>query len=211
MFIDGQNYQLTNHGRKRYLERVGEATNAEMIKIAVQGLPGYRFVWKRPPKGGTGLRLVTVMEVEMIQVDVVCNCGHNGVAKLPRNRFVTLRCTVCDERAVIRAREGSVTITLPKSYLQERMVELYKEKTNKHVLVISETAVSTWNYHLRMTLPEDVRHGGGVGLQALCGKLVGWDTQIPLSGYGVRAKHIPENYCEYCKLLGEELGFTVGQ
>lgn len=230
MFLNGQNYWLTNHGRKRYLERVGEAaSDAEMIRTAVQGLPGYRFVWRPPNKQtrGQGLRLVTVMEVPMFRVGVMCcKCDYGRVINIQVDKFITLRCSGCGNRTPVRVpseevvKDGtyvnsSVVITTPQDLLERlrnaRLAVLREEQTEAHGLVVAETAVSTWNYHLRLTLPENVRYGGGVGLKALCGKKVGWDTQLPLGTYGMRMKHIPEKFCGFCKLLGEDLGYTVGR
>lgn len=61
MWINGDNYRLTKHGRKRFLERVGQVTDAQMLRVAVHGMKGYRFVW-RPDRSGVGYRLVTVIK-----------------------------------------------------------------------------------------------------------------------------------------------------
>lgn len=62
MWINGINYRLTKHGRKRYLERVNpNATDAEILRHCVEGVNGYRVVWE-PEKGGDGFRLVTIVE-----------------------------------------------------------------------------------------------------------------------------------------------------
>jgi hypothetical protein len=73
MYLAGTNYRLTKHGRARYLERVGQATDSGMIVHAVKGDPRFRFVWKPDvqflrgscyPQGAnvtTGYRLVTVL------------------------------------------------------------------------------------------------------------------------------------------------------
>lgn len=63
-------------------------------------------------------------------------------------------------------------------------------------LVISETASSTWNYHLRLVKPGQEKFGGGAGL-ALCGRELGWDTRLPLKSYGMK-DHIPSAYCQAC-------------
>jgi hypothetical protein len=94
---------------------------------------------------------------------------------------------------------------------QARLATLRNRRTEGTILVIAETALSTWNYHLRLTTPDGVRRGGGVALEALCGKKVGWDTQVPLSGYGHKVEHIPETYCDRCRLLAQDLGFEVGR
>jgi len=63
MTINGMNYRLTKHGRKRFLERVGAFfSDAQMIQIAVAGTPGCQFVWKPEARGRNGLRLVTVLK-----------------------------------------------------------------------------------------------------------------------------------------------------
>lgn len=63
MYSKGFNYWLTKHGRQRFLERVkNNASDSEILKIAVNGLPGYNFIWapdKRYPTSGR--RLVTVL------------------------------------------------------------------------------------------------------------------------------------------------------
>lgn len=65
-------------------------------------------------------------------------------------------------------------------------------------LVISETATSTWHYHLR-----EVKNGrlylGGAAPNAICGAKLGWDTQIPLSTWGQESSH-PAHWCERCHL-----------
>lgn len=73
MYVAGTNYYLTKHGRQRYTQRVGQATDAEMIVHSVRGDPQFRFVWKPYtrflrgtyyPEGAhvlIGYRLVTVL------------------------------------------------------------------------------------------------------------------------------------------------------
>lgn len=58
MYIEGQNYRLTKHGRKRFLERSGfpNATDNEVIRLCV-GNP--RALWK--PDESEGFRLVTFL------------------------------------------------------------------------------------------------------------------------------------------------------
>ena len=71
-------------------------------------------------------------------------------------------------------------------------------------LVISETAVSMWHYHLRLVGGEGIRLGGYPGLKALCGHPVGWDTEIPLEHYDPERK--PERICDgvFCRRCWEE-------
>lgn len=59
MTINGQNYNLTKHGRRRFLERVdGSATDAEILTRSVD-LP--EAVWKPDRRLGTAImRLITV-------------------------------------------------------------------------------------------------------------------------------------------------------
>lgn len=67
----------------------------------------------------------------------------------------------------------------------------------KHVdIVISETATSTWHYHLREVGPEGLKPGGGAP-PALCGARLGWDTKIPLEAWGIK-DHIPSVWCDKC-------------
>lgn len=61
MYSNGTNYRLTKHGRKMYLERVGQATDSEMLTNAISGLSGYRFIWKSEKPGSRDKRLVTVL------------------------------------------------------------------------------------------------------------------------------------------------------
>ena len=63
-------------------------------------------------------------------------------------------------------------------------------------LIISETASAVWNYHLREVQDGQEKYGGGAG-DALCGRKLGWDTEIPLSVYGTKS-HIPEHWCKKC-------------
>jgi len=74
MYIEGGNYYLTKHGRQRYLHRVGEATDREMLIHAIKGDNLFQFVWKPTrkflrgvyyPRGALvviGYRLVTVLK-----------------------------------------------------------------------------------------------------------------------------------------------------
>lgn len=59
-------------------------------------------------------------------------------------------------------------------------------------LVIAETPTSTWTYHLRQKDEEKYK--------ALCGAKVGWDTELPVSTYGMTT-HIGERYCAHCAEL----------
>jgi len=63
-------------------------------------------------------------------------------------------------------------------------------------LVISETATSTWNYHLREVVGGKVYLSGGAP-PALCGRKLGWDTTMPISAWGAKS-HIPESWCAKC-------------
>jgi hypothetical protein len=54
--IDGVNYRLTKHGRRRYLERAGPAADSEILTRCV-GDP--RAVWSPDPSDG--FRLVTYL------------------------------------------------------------------------------------------------------------------------------------------------------
>lgn len=62
MYVQGFNYWLTKHGRKRFIERLGKRPDSEILATAIKGNPGYRFVWA-PDKNcpTTGRRLVTVL------------------------------------------------------------------------------------------------------------------------------------------------------
>lgn len=60
--------------------------------------------------------------------------------------------------------------------------------------VVAETSSSTWHYH--------IRDKGLDKMVALCGKKVGWDTELPVAWYEARAKgaedHIPSSCCKDC-------------
>ena len=65
MWINGINYYLTRHGRRRFVERLGEMADSDMIATAVYGVPGFQFIWKpdwNNPKWAK--RLVTVKKDE---------------------------------------------------------------------------------------------------------------------------------------------------
>jgi len=59
MFLREQNFRLTKHGRQQYLQRVGKATDTEIIVNSVEGIHGFRAIWK---PDSSGLRLVTILE-----------------------------------------------------------------------------------------------------------------------------------------------------
>jgi hypothetical protein len=69
--------------------------------------------------------------------------------------------------------------------------------------VVSETNSSTWNYHLRQVGPTGVHLSGAANLTALCGKRLGWDTQIPVESYGTSG-NVPARWCAACRKLMEE-------
>ena len=70
-------------------------------------------------------------------------------------------------------------------------------------LLVSETASSTWNYHLRLVEEGKEKYGGGAG-EALCGRKLGWDTEIPLSCYNSIGSHIPDHWCKECLKIAKE-------
>ncbi len=59
MFIDGKNYRLTKHGRKRYRQRIGPAHDSEILENCVKGIAVSSAIWKRDKNGD--YRLVTVL------------------------------------------------------------------------------------------------------------------------------------------------------
>lgn len=62
MYKNGYNHWLTKHGRRRFLQRVGNASDTEILNTAIEGKEGYKFIWapdKRYPDHGR--RLVTVL------------------------------------------------------------------------------------------------------------------------------------------------------
>jgi hypothetical protein len=63
-------------------------------------------------------------------------------------------------------------------------------------LIISETASSSWNYHLRLVDEGQEKYGGGAE-EALCGEKLGWDTKVPLKVYGI-VSHLKEHWCKKC-------------
>jgi hypothetical protein len=70
-------------------------------------------------------------------------------------------------------------------------------------LVIAETSTSTWHYHLREVIDDEVYLTGGAP-PALCGAKLGWDTSFPLELWN-RKSHIPEHFCQACTKLSEDL------
>jgi hypothetical protein len=70
------------------------------------------------------------------------------------------------------------------------------------MLVISETATSTYHYHLREVGEEGIKLGGGAG-KAVCGAVVGWDTKISVSAWGIK-DHLPSRWCGKCAELVRE-------
>jgi hypothetical protein len=88
------------------------------------------------------------------------------------------------------------------------MFSLFKNRTKevKETLLVSETANSSWNYHLRLVVSGEEKFGGGAGT-ALCGSELGWDTKLPLSSYGIKS-HIPSSYCKKCLALAREQNLT---
>ena len=68
MTINGTNYRLTKHGRKRFLQRVEAATDTQIIRTAVAGRLGYCFIW-RPAIYGDVFRLITVLRAVKVGED----------------------------------------------------------------------------------------------------------------------------------------------
>jgi len=58
--IDGVCHSLTAHGKERFIERVGEYPEHEMIRMAMEGVPGYQFIWA---SDSSGYHLITVLKV----------------------------------------------------------------------------------------------------------------------------------------------------
>lgn len=58
-------------------------------------------------------------------------------------------------------------------------------------MTISETATSTWNYHLHIIGDKDQ------ALIVLCGRKLGWDVAFPLGSYGVDDGH--SKWCKICE------------
>lgn len=75
-------------------------------------------------------------------------------------------------------------------------------------LIISETAISVWDYHLRVVEEGQEKYGGMYEGYALCGEKLGWDTQIPLCCYGVTGSHIPERWCKKCLKIAQDAHFS---
>lgn len=77
-------------------------------------------------------------------------------------------------------------------------------------LVICETASSYWHYHLRGVAKNGKLYlGGKENLRALCNAPVGWDTEIPLSAWGIKQDHIPQSWCQSCQTIAEAFGFRL--
>lgn len=73
-----------------------------------------------------------------------------------------------------------------------------KKKIKKGDIVIAETSTSTWHYHLRQVGDEGLKLGGlQMGSKALCGKDMGWDTQLSLEIWD-KPWHIPAKWCAEC-------------
>uniref|UniRef100_A0A6M3ITC9 Uncharacterized protein n=1 Tax=viral metagenome TaxID=1070528 RepID=A0A6M3ITC9_9ZZZZ len=67
MKIDGVNYYLSKHGRLRYMERLGQARDVEIIRTAVGGKEGFRFIFgehRSFPKDPRFRVLITVLGEE---------------------------------------------------------------------------------------------------------------------------------------------------
>ena len=62
--------------------------------------------------------------------------------------------------------------------------------------VVCETRSGAWSYHLRVIGGEGFKPGGGT-IKALCGRMMGWDTRIPLATYG-KKNNTPSTWCEAC-------------
>jgi len=85
-----------------------------------------------------------------------------------------------------------------------------KSKRTSRRLTVCETAAGTWNYHLRIISDTEERClQGKAGLTALCGIPVGWDTQMPLSVWGLVQSHIPQTWCKQCQRKAKALGFSL--
>jgi hypothetical protein len=80
-----------------------------------------------------------------------------------------------------------------------------KLKVTSPFIVISETSVSVWSYHLRQVGEDGVFLGGKQGLVALCGAPLGWDTSIPLSAWKC-SSHLPQTWCSACEKIARQLG-----
>jgi hypothetical protein len=64
MTQDGITYKLTNHARERFLERVGQVTPSEMLRMAVAGIPGVKCVWEEDEIDRDRMHLITVYRKE---------------------------------------------------------------------------------------------------------------------------------------------------
>jgi hypothetical protein len=84
--------------------------------------------------------------------------------------------------------------------LSNQIAKADEEEKKAKRLVISETATGTYHYHLRLVGPEGTKPGGGAGLESLCGKPVGWDTNMPLEAWGTK-DDVPSHWCSKCAEL----------
>lgn len=79
---------------------------------------------------------------------------------------------------------------------------LKKSKTSPQPLLdVVEGVEGVWSYHL-------ARHGT---LKPLCSRshpVMG--TGIPLEGWGHRAGHLPERYCDECAKKARQMGVGLG-
>jgi hypothetical protein len=64
-------------------------------------------------------------------------------------------------------------------------------------LVVCETRIAVWNYHLRIIGKEGFKPGGGEGLTSLCLREMGWDTHVPVSAYH-KPSTTPAHWCDDC-------------
>lgn len=70
MYVNGRNYRLTKHGRKRYIKRIGQETDKNILKNAIHGLQGYEFIWQNDRKHKKDFRLITVYYADITQNNV---------------------------------------------------------------------------------------------------------------------------------------------
>jgi hypothetical protein len=62
MLHNGFNYWLTKHGRARFIQRFGQKSDQDILATAINGYPGYIFIWAPDCRNPTtGRRLVTVL------------------------------------------------------------------------------------------------------------------------------------------------------
>lgn len=94
-------------------------------------------------------------------------------------------------------------------------IQLHKEKEKERTvlmskIIISETATSTWNYHLRELGEDGPKYGGGVDLISVCGIKLGWDTEISLSQFDpeFKAERICDgHFCGKCFDVAKKKGW----